>query len=236
LILAPNEYRFIAVNLDSPKRRAAASATRSQARRPAGRAPRAPQVRALKTQLREAVRAQILDAAEELIAARGLHGAGLAQIARNAGVAVGTLYNYFDDRDAMIRALFESRRGTMRPKLLAAATNAEKLKFEPRLRQFVRAMLVAFEEHRRFVKVAHETEYSKVAPSTLAADMMSAIEMMVKAGVVERTIDETIAPLLVLVIAGALKSVIVKRTMDGTEFAKDADTLVSIILDGARRR
>src|SRR4051812_12638687 len=93
------EYRFIAVNLDSSRRRAA------QAR--------------LKSQLRETVRTQILDAAEELIAARGFQSAPLALIARRAGVAVGTLYNYFADRDAMIRALFESRRAVLRPKLVA---------------------------------------------------------------------------------------------------------------------
>src|SRR5678815_1807406 len=95
----PDEYRFISVNLDSPR-----STRRKQA---------------LRSQLREAVRATILDAAEELIAAKGLHGAGLAQIAKRAGVAVGTLYNYFDDRDALVRALFETRRAAVRPKLHA---------------------------------------------------------------------------------------------------------------------
>jgi AcrR family transcriptional regulator len=210
-----DEYRFIIVNLDSSRRRTA------QAR--------------LKSQLRETVRAQILDAAEELIASRGLHGAALAQIAKRAGVAVGTLYNYFADRDAMIRALFESRRAALRPKLLAAAANAQGLPFEKRLRQFTRDLLVAFEEHRRFVKVATETEHLKLQPTTTATDLVTALETIVRAGVEERVIDAKKAELVKLVILGAIKSVVMRRTIEGAGFVDDADAIVSIILDGARR-
>jgi AcrR family transcriptional regulator len=190
----------------------------------------------LKLQLRETVRAQILDAAEELIAARGVHSAALAQIAKRAGVAVGTLYNYFADRDALIRALFESRRAVLRPKLQAAASNARALPFEPRLRQFVRDLLTAFEENRRFVKVATETEHMKIQPTTTASDLVTAIETIVDAGVAERVIDANKAPLLKLFIPGAVKGVVLRRTLDGAAFVDDADAIVSIILDGARRR
>ena len=191
---------------------------------------------ALKSQLREAVRAQILDAAEELIAARGLHGAALAQIARKAGVAVGTLYNYFADRDAMIRALFESRRATLRPQVLEVAGMGADLKFEPRLKHFVQGMLGVFDEHRLFLKVSMETEHLKISPSTLAADVNATIEAMVSAGVAERAIDRDKAALLVPVIAGAMRAIVMRRVLDGTPFAADADTLISLFLDGARKR
>ncbi|HUS30473.1 MAG TPA: TetR/AcrR family transcriptional regulator [Kofleriaceae bacterium] len=210
------ECRFIRVNLDSSRRKPAA-------------------VRALKTQLREAVRTQILDAAEELIAARGLHGAALAQIAKKAGVAVGTLYNYFADRDAMIRALFESRRAALRPKLLAVIGMGQDLKFEARLQQFVRGVLEVFDEHRRFLKVSTETEHYKISPSTIAADLSAALEMMVAAGLAERAIDPKKAPLLVPMIAGTLRSIVLKRVVDGQPFAADADVMVRLFLDGARR-
>lgn len=189
----------------------------------------------LKNQLRETVRAQILDAAEELIAARGLHGAAIAQIAKRAGVAVGTLYNYFADRDAMIRALFESRRAILKPKLQAAAANARGLPFEQRLRKFTRDLLAAFEEHRLFVKVATETEHIKIQPTTTASDLVTAIDTIVAAGVAERVLDPDKAELLKLVITGAIKGVVMRRTIEGTGFIDDADAIVSIILDGARR-
>src|SRR5262245_13233725 len=108
----------------------------------------------LRTQLRETVATAILEAAEELIATNGLQAAPLLQIATRAGVAVGTLYNYFADRDALISALFEMRRATLRPQLRAAVTAGVGLAFEPRLRGFVHDVFAAIEAHRTFVKVA----------------------------------------------------------------------------------
>lgn len=192
-------------------------------------------VRASRTQLRDAVRAEILDAAEELIALRGLHGAALAQIARRAGIAVGTLYNYFTDRDAMIRALFESRRATLIPAIQAAAAAAAGLPFEPRLRQFTQQLLKAFESHRRFVKVAIETEHFKVNPSTTSSEIQLAVDAIVADGVAERAIYKDTAPLVAMLFAGAVRSIVLRRTADGGSFVDDGDAIVSVFLDGARR-
>ncbi len=142
---------------------------------------RAPKPReALRSQLRETVRAAILDAAEELIALKGLHGAGLAQIAKKAGVAVGTLYNYFEDRDAMVRALFETRRATLRPKVLEAFSAGAGQSFEPRLRTFMRDLFEAFESHRRYVKVLFEAEHLK--PVGGHQDLLTAIDEIIAVG------------------------------------------------------
>jgi AcrR family transcriptional regulator len=56
----------------------------------------------------ERTRARLLAAAGELFAARGL-GVGLEEIARHAGVGVGTAYRRFRDKQALIEALFEDR-------------------------------------------------------------------------------------------------------------------------------
>jgi AcrR family transcriptional regulator len=47
-------------------------------------------------------RGKILQAAMELIAKNGFHGAPTAMIAAEAGVGAGTLYRYFTDKDALI--------------------------------------------------------------------------------------------------------------------------------------
>jgi len=191
---------------------------------------------ALRSQLRETVRATILDAAEELIAARGLHAAALAQIARKAGVAVGTLYNYFTDRDALIRALFESRRAALRPQLLAAASIGLDLPFEHRLRGFVHEALAVFERHRRFIKVAIETEHLKLTPSTAAQDLERGLAPIVASGVAERALSPATAALLPMLVTSAIRAVVMRGTAEGTAFVTDADAIVSILLDGARSR
>jgi AcrR family transcriptional regulator len=182
------------------------------------------------------VRAQILDAAEELIAARGLHGAPLAQIAKRAGVAVGTLYNYFTDRDALIRALFETRRSTLRPLLRAAATAAENLPFEMRLRQFVREVLQAFESHRRFIRVFIEAEHLRLTPNTAPSDLQNMVATIIEAGVAERVIYGDDVGRLPAMIVGSLKALIMRAVLEGNSFDADADAIVSVFLDGARRR
>jgi AcrR family transcriptional regulator len=54
------------------------------------------------TEKREA----ILSAALRLIARLGLHNTPMSAVAREAGVAVGTLYLYFPSKEAMINALY----------------------------------------------------------------------------------------------------------------------------------
>src|ERR1700761_4755874 len=57
-------------------------------------------------------RQRVLDAARELFAERGL-GVSLDDIARHAGVGVGTVYRRFPDKEQLIDALFEERIGEM---------------------------------------------------------------------------------------------------------------------------
>ena len=184
--------------------------------------------------VRETVRVAILDAAEELIARHGLHSAALVQIARRAGVAVGTLYNYFTDRDALIRGLFESRRATLRPRLLAAISAGAELAFEPRLRRFVRDVFDAFEAHRSFLKVAIENEHLKPSGSTTPQDLLAGARDIVAAGVREGAVAADKAELLPLMITGTIKSIAVHRLQTGGELTGDAATIVEILLAGVR--
>ena len=51
-------------------------------------------------------REEILRASLELIAEHGFHGAPMSMIADRAGVAAGTIYRYFENKDALIIALY----------------------------------------------------------------------------------------------------------------------------------
>lgn len=44
----------------------------------------------------------------ELIAERGFHGSPMSEIAERAGVATGTIYHYFENRDVLINELYLS--------------------------------------------------------------------------------------------------------------------------------
>src|SRR5215212_8583290 len=80
-------------------------------------------------------REAILAAALRLIARLGLHAAPMSAVAREAGVAAGTLYLYFPSKEAMINALYlelledrdRSMRGESTPASSAASTGREGL-------------------------------------------------------------------------------------------------------------
>lgn len=61
----------------------------------------------------------ILDAAEQVFGEQGLD-ARMEAIATRAGVAVGTLYNHFEDRQALVDALRASRRQQLLARLQAS--------------------------------------------------------------------------------------------------------------------
>ena len=52
-------------------------------------------------------RDDIVKAARELLAEQGFHGAPMAMIAERAGVGAGTIYRYFENRDVLIRELYQ---------------------------------------------------------------------------------------------------------------------------------
>ncbi len=58
-------------------------------------------------------RHDIMKAALELIAERGFHGAPMAMIAEKAGVSAGTIYRYFENKEALINDLNRELEGNI---------------------------------------------------------------------------------------------------------------------------
>lgn len=56
-------------------------------------------------EIRQKSRQAIMDAALELFARQGYFGTSISQIARSADVSKGLLYNYFDNKEALLEAI-----------------------------------------------------------------------------------------------------------------------------------
>src|SRR6204780_241850 len=81
----------------------------------------------------------ILDAAEAVFAERGFHGARIQDIAERARIAVGTVYNHFEDKDDVLGALLEQRSEEMISQL--HPVRDDRGPFEARLRARVARVL-----------------------------------------------------------------------------------------------
>jgi TetR/AcrR family transcriptional regulator, fatty acid metabolism regulator protein len=69
----------------------------------------------------EEKRKQILDAAVRVFARKGYHESRVGDIAKDAGVAYGLVYRYFDSKEAVLEAVFREAWG----RLLAALREVE---------------------------------------------------------------------------------------------------------------
>src|SRR3954451_9727501 len=83
----------------------AGPARSQQETRPAGR-PATVQARDTRSNEK---RGRILEAAVKVFAERGFHTATVAEIARAAGVADGTIYLYFKSKDDLLLRLFDEK-------------------------------------------------------------------------------------------------------------------------------
>ena len=84
-------------------------------------------------------RERILDAAEKVFADRGFFAAKVADVAREAGVADGTIYLYFKSKDDLLVSLFEARMEVVNRVLAEAVATATQPRAQ--LTAFVHAYL-----------------------------------------------------------------------------------------------
>jgi AcrR family transcriptional regulator len=107
-------------------------------------------------QLVEKRRNQILDAAARLFARKGYKGATIREIAREAGVAEGTIYNYFDSKHDLLISLPQRISWPLVSDFVKSArsqgpdTVAE---YEDQMVQLLQATMNSMQQHTDAVKV-----------------------------------------------------------------------------------
>jgi AcrR family transcriptional regulator len=134
-------------------------------------------IKALQAQLVAARRAQILDAATHVFASKGFTRATIRDVARAAGIADGTIYNYFANKDDLLIGLLDRLNDTARrPASLALASTAP---IEDHIRAYVRERVEALWSN---------------------ADLFRAVlpELLANPDLRKRYYDEVIAPTIAL--------------------------------------
>lgn len=190
----------------------------------------------LRDRLREETARAILAAAEEVFASEGL-GARMERIAAQAGVAVGTLYNHFEDRKALVAALVRSRREALLSRVDDALAAASGAPTEAQLR----AYLSAVEEHVRVhgpllgvLMQAGEGPGDPRPPKTLLDDLVRRANAIVDRGIAAGELRPDTARIFGLSLVGLARAVML-RTMHGEGAPGAADAVLDLFLRGAAR-
>jgi AcrR family transcriptional regulator len=90
---------------------------------------------------KETVKA-ILEASTRILESEGLRGFNTNAVAAKAGVSVGSLYQYFPNKDAILLALINSFEGATQEAILQASRSGRGRPLKLRLRLFGRALVV----------------------------------------------------------------------------------------------
>lgn len=201
---------------------------------------------AVRERSRAAYQAIILEAAEHVFTARGFAGTRMSDVARQAGVATGTLYNYFDNKGAVFQSLMELRCREFLAQIEATyETEADPLE---RIRALVRFATSYMDEHAGtyaiFVELGGMSEASigRIGGDELVeqyTDYVDVFERAIKAAVRAKRLKAGLPKPadLAAMLTGAVNGVARAWIASGrsTSLASKADLIVDIFLEGIAR-
>ncbi len=194
----------------------------------------------LREQVRLATARAILSAAEEVFSSDGVHGAHMGEIAKRAGLAVGTLYNHFRDRDTLLLALIR----TQSDDLFSAMDTVleKKLPFTEQLKQLLAAILAHLETHRRFFRILIMTDggdykaklLGKSGPPDVMNEMLRRVDQVIRRGIREKILRADVEQQFSLFLLGMIRALCMYDAKNPREEALgDVDQLVRFFLNGA---
>ncbi|MGE6762847.1 TetR/AcrR family transcriptional regulator [Corallococcus interemptor] len=140
-------------------------------------------VKRLRSRLKEATADAILSAAAAVFARDGLHAAKMESIAEQAGVSVGTLYNHFTDRAALLDALRAKRRQVMLERIDAALAPVAERPAREQLRAFVMALFAHAAERDAFVRVLVQLPEDPARKSRMLAELTRRLAVIIDRGI-----------------------------------------------------
>jgi AcrR family transcriptional regulator len=204
----------------------------------------------LRDRLRATTRDAILESAATAFNAGGPAAARMEDIAAGAGIAVGTLYNYFRDRRALVAAVLQSRTQGLLDMLdetvadLAATPGLDAARFEAGVRRFVSTLTGHCEANRALMLTVIDEglQHGVAAPAvnrqhTVATQLMARAGRLLATGIEAGVLRRADPSLYAAMLLGMVRSVTVTALVRGDSgLAERSAAIVEVFLSGAGRR
>lgn len=179
-----------------------------------------------------------------VIARRGMSAATMQEIAEEAGVAKGTIYLYFRDRDELVEKTFERAITELHQRVDSALESEGS--FEQKLRSLLAAKFEFFRENREFFRLYMSLRFPEGSPQqqrrqkrTCQPQYRSRIERMSE--VLEKAMARgeirRMDPMrLALLIIEGSNAIVIERVMEESPPSEsdDIDLIARAILEGIR--
>ena len=181
---------------------------------------------------------KILEAAIKVFSRHGYYKATISQIAREAGVADGTIYLYFKNKDDILKSFF-----TYRTREVFAKFKDEVKKGKnalDKLRRLIHAHLSAFEKSREMaivyqVECKKRSHLSKDKIKEMSSMYMELVKEIIELGQQEGTIRKDLSiPLVRQFMVGAIDEVITTWVYTSKKYSLSSmtDPLMDLIVKG----
>jgi len=184
----------------------------------------------------------ILRAAIDVFAEHGYFNAQVADVARAAGVAAGTVYLYFRSKDDLLISIFERGMRDALGECRAAVTGIDDPR--ERLRRFARLHLARLGRDRNLavvfqVELRQSTKFMERFSATLLREYLGLLRAAIADGQREGLLRDDIKPTLAAkMLFGALDEMATNWILSRRRYQleADADAIVDLFLNGARAR
>ncbi len=184
----------------------------------------------------------IQEAALRVIARKGMSAATMQEIAAEAGVAKGTIYLYFRDRDELVEKTFDNAIKQLHASVDAAIALDEP--FDQKLRAVIRAKLSFFSENAEFFRLYLSLRMPEGSPQQQRRQKkhcqpeyqsrVDAIATMLEQAMERGEIRRVDPQRLALFIIEGSTAIVLQRITEDTPPPEehDLDVIVDTILDG----
>ncbi|HYR29971.1 MAG TPA: TetR/AcrR family transcriptional regulator [Thermoanaerobaculia bacterium] len=183
-------------------------------------------------------RERILRASVDVFAEFGYFNAKVAQIAKAAGVADGTIYLYFDGKEDLLMTIFREHTRNYLKSLEQGLANVNRA--EERLRIAVRHHLETLGRDRALavvsqVELRHSLKFMSLFSQQEVKDYLNVIRRIVEYGQQQESFRRNVHPRLVAnAIFGVLDEMVTKWILSEKEYdlAESSDQIADLILTG----
>lgn len=183
-------------------------------------------------------RERILEAAVRVFASKSFYTATVAEIAREAGVADGTIYLYFKNKDDLLIRLFEERMEEINEGIRAAIAPFERPL--EKLRAFILHHLREVERKPELgevliVELRQSSKLMKEYEARAFREYLGILSAILDAGIADGSIRPNVEPRAVRrAIFGALDEVALSWLLGGRRFdlSRNAEQLAEIFVRG----
>jgi AcrR family transcriptional regulator len=181
---------------------------------------------------RETIEA-IFEASAQILERDGWDALNTNRVAERAGISIGSLYQYFPDKAAILLALARRELGKAQAAALTALAEAPSHAAEPRARLVVRALVAGFGARHRLRRHLLEALYAQGMHDELNRPVEAIAQAMaLQAATLAPRADRRAGPVQLFVLTRAVSGVIRAAALEQSPFLGTAlleDELVALI-------